>query len=220
VRKSWMVFLRLIGAISFVIGLFAGVGDAKDEPRIAIGKAGETQTTTATSKPSLKVEKDGFPGGHETPEGAACDLARAFINRDARLFKETCIPPFGGGDNQTRYADFLKQTEAVITAEAAKKQPSPGGPRQIGKLYAARHLSKNGPASTGYALFDFQDVMFVDVGVFLHNGQQSLNRTLVIKKDGSWYVHPAPQTTELLSMGLNDEAASKIDFSDAYEVKR
>src|SRR5258708_78153 len=30
----------------------------------------------------LQVQRDGFPSGHGSPEGAACDLARAFIQRD------------------------------------------------------------------------------------------------------------------------------------------
>ena len=83
------------------------------------------------------------------------------------------------------------------------------------------HLSKSGPASYGYASFDFQDVMFVDVGVFLEDDKPSLNRTLVIKdRDGLWYVHPMPDASPLLDMGLNDESRSERDFSDAYEVKK
>src|SRR5262249_42701262 len=98
-----------------------------------------------------------------------------------------------------------------------KKEPSSDLPAQIGKVFAARHLTKQGPASFGYAAFDFQDVMFVDVGVFLHNGQPELNRTLVIKdRDGSWYVHPAPRLDPLLSDGLNQEAASTVGFAEAY----
>jgi hypothetical protein len=46
-------------------------------------------------------------------------------------------------------------------------------------VFAARHLSKNGPASYGYAGFGFQDIMFVDVGVFLYSGERSMMRTLV-----------------------------------------
>ena len=35
---------------------------------------------TPSPKPKLKVVADGFPAGHATPEGVACDLARAFID--------------------------------------------------------------------------------------------------------------------------------------------
>lgn len=170
------------------------------------------------AKKKIQVAADGFPFGQDTPEGAACDLARAFIQRDTKLFKSTCLRSYGPED----YAKFLSDTVAAIEAEAAKKEPSPGGPKAIGKVFAARFLSKTGPASFGYAAFGFQDIMFVDVGAFLHNGGHGLNRTLVIKdKDGKWYVHPLPTAGGgLLGTGLNDESNSQKDFSDAYDVRK
>lgn len=177
--------------------------------------------TDKTDKPKLKVAADGFPSGHDTPEGVACDLARAFIKRDVALFTNTCLRPFGGGEARTNYQEFLETTIRSIKQEATKKEPSPGGPKSISKVYAARYLSRNGPASFGYAAFNFHEVMFVDVEVLLHNGKESLVRTLVIKKsDGNWFVHPAPGLHSLLSMGLNDEPESKKDFSDAYEIEK
>ena len=174
-----------------------------------------------TTKPKLKVTADSFPSGHDTPEGAACDLARAFIEHDAGLFTQTCIRVYGGGKGASDYAAFLKSTVENIKAEAARKDAPPRGPKSIGKVFAARSLSKNGPASYGYAAFSFQEVMFVDVGVVLHDGNRALNRTMVIKdKDGKWYVHPMPDASPLLSAGLNEEAASEHDFSDAYEIEK
>ncbi len=149
-------------------------------------------------------------------------MARAFIKRDTTLFTNTCVKLYAGGKGPDDYAKFLQSTVESMKKEAAKKEPSPGGPKSIGKVFAARHLSKNGPASYGYASFDFQDIMFVDVGVFLHGGKSSLNRTLVIKdRDGKWYAHPLPTAgSGLLGDGLNDESASEKDFSEAYEVQK
>ena len=110
-----------------------------------------------TMKPKLLVAADGFPKGHDTPEGAACDLARAFIKHDDALFTTTCIRLYGGGKARADYAAFLAKTVAEIKTEAARKEPSPGGPKSIGKMFAARHLSKDGPASYGYAAFGFQE---------------------------------------------------------------
>ena len=175
------------------------------------------------TKPKLKVAPDGFPAGHETPEGVACDLARAFIKRDTALFSSTCNKPYAsGGKGPANYVEFLKGNVEGMKAEVAKKEPSEGGPKTIAKVFAARHLSKNGPASYGYATFGFQDVMFVDVEVILHDGERSLNRTLVIKhKDGTWYVHPMPTAgSGLLGIGLNDESDSKKDFSEHYDVTK
>ena len=177
-------------------------------------------TRRQTTKPKLRVVTDGFPSGHETPEGVACDLARSFINRDEKLFSATSIRLYAGGDGPAAYAKFLQETAESIKAEAAKKEPSPQGPKSIGKVFAARHLSMSGPASYGYALFGFQDIMFVDVGVYLHNGERAMNRTLVIKdRDGKWYVHPDPSASPLLSEGLNEEKASVLDITDVYELE-
>ena len=35
-----------------------------------------------------------------------------------------------------------------------------------------------------------------------------------------WYVHPMPTISPLLSAGLNEEAASSGDFSEAYEAQK
>ena len=79
-----------------------------------------------------------------------------------------------------------------------------------------------GPAAYGYVTFEFQDIMFVDVGVFLHNEGHTLVRTLVIKdRDGKWYAHPLPNAgSGQLSEGLKEERASQKDFSEAYEAQK
>jgi hypothetical protein len=169
------------------------------------------------SKPRLQVAPDGFPSGHSTPEGAASDLARAFIRRDSALFRSACVRLYG----PAAYSEFLEKVIESMRQEAAKATPSPSGPKSIAKVFAARHLTQNGPASYGYATFGFQDVMFVDVGVVRHSGAPALNRTMVIKdKDGEWYVHPVPSVSPLLSAGLNEESGSEQDFSEVYDVAK
>jgi len=104
--------------------------------------------------------------------------------------------------------------------EAGRHEPSPQGPKSIGKVFAARHLSKSGPVSYGFTAFGFEDIMFVDIGVYPHNGERAMNRTLVIKdRDGKWYVHPDPSASPLLSDGLNEEKASVEDLTDVYELE-
>ncbi len=166
-------------------------------------------------KPTIRVAADGFPTGRGAPEGAAADLARAFIRRDPALFRRTCVRLYGPAE----YSHFLDGIERSMKEEAARVTPSPGGPKSIEKVFAARHLSRGGPASYGQAAFGFRNVMFVDVGVLLHNGERALNRTMVIEdRDGEWYVHPDPGVSPLLSAGLNEEGPSRRDFSEAYVV--
>jgi hypothetical protein len=167
----------------------------------------------------LRIAADGFPTGPATPEGAASDLARAFMMRDAAWFRSICIRPYGGGQAGAEYIEYLDGVSDHLKQERGSQ--SPDDPKKIATVFAARHLSKNGPASYGYAIFDFQDVMFVDVEVVLQSGKRHLRRTMVIKdRDGKWYAHPVPDVSPLLSYGLYDESASVQLFTDAYEVER
>ena len=157
--------------------------------------------------PSTSWADDGYPSGTATPEGAACDLARAFIRRDVALFEQVTLPPFGGGESRTQYAIFLANTKTAILEEVI--HPTDRGPQEISKVFVARPLSKSGPASYAYAAFNFSDVKFVDVTVVLRGGGISTNRTLVVMDNaGHWRVHPAPNIHSLLSDGLNQEPPS------------
>jgi hypothetical protein len=159
---------------------------------------------------SLSSAADDFPKGSSTPEGAACDFARAFIQRDSAKFEAVALPPFGGGESRTQYEAFLKDTKSAISEES--RRPADRGPREIAKVFAARPLSRSGPASYAYAAFNFADVKFVDVVVELYGSGMSTNRTLVVKNSaGRWLVDPAPSIHPLLSAGLNEEKASTAE---------
>jgi len=139
--------------------------------------------------------------------------------QDAAWFRIICIRPYGGGQARSEYIKYLDGVSGHFKLE--KGNPSPDNPRAIAKVFAARHLSKNGPASYGYASFDFQEVLFVDVEVVLRSGKKHPRRTMVIKdRDGKWYAHPAPDVSPLLSYDLYEESASVQLFTDVYEVER
>jgi hypothetical protein len=178
-----------------------------------------TIVSAVPSKPVIEVGADGFPGGHKTPEGAAADLARAFIRNDQKLFRSTCMSPFQGGEARKEYVKFLDDTAKTIAQQKKAPTPSPYGPKSITEVYAARHLSSDGPASYGYSVFGFRDVEFVDVSVTLRNGQTAMNRTFVIETPkGNWFVDPIPTASPNLSMGLNQETPSTQDFENVYTV--
>jgi hypothetical protein len=166
----------------------------------------------------MRVATDGFPMGQSTPEGAASDLARAFMSRDAVAFRNICLRPYGGGKARAEYEQYL---DGVTAHLKEKGNPSPEDPKTIATVFAARHLSRSGPSSYGYSSFGFQDVMFVDVEVLLQSGNKHTRRTMVIKdRDGKWYAHPVPDVSPLLSDGLYDESASSQQFTTAYDVER
>lgn len=157
------------------------------------------------------LASDGYPVGYSTPEGAACEFARAFIRRDAKLFDKSVLPPFGDGQSRANYGSFLAETRSSIVEES--KRPADRGPKIITQVFSARALSKSGPASYAYVAFDFVEVKFVDVVVRLHEGDVATNRTLVVKDEvGQWRVHPAPDIHPLMSAGLNDETPSTAEL--------
>jgi len=186
---------------------------ATDQERhVGVGKKVEGQ-------PVIQVAQDGFPTGQNTPEGAACDFARAFIDASIALFKQVCLRPSGGNELNKELQKFINAIIEEMKNESEKPKNGRTGPKKIGKCFAARHLSLNGPASYGYAVWGFLDVMFVDVGTYLHDGTQYLNRTLIVKdNDNKWYVHPCPGISPLLSAGLNEETDSEIDFTEHYQI--
>jgi len=172
-------------------------------------------------KPRLvSLAEDGFPEGSSTPEGAACDLVRAFINLDSEQFQKTCLPKMKSGTpSAKKYNQFIEKVVRENSKEKESGEPHKKSPKEIGKVFAARHLSRNGPSSYGYAVYNYQEVMFVDVGAYLHDGSRFLNRTMVVKtEDGKWLVHPCPTTDALLSSGLNDEPDSTVDFKTKYRI--
>lgn len=167
---------------------------------------------TFAAEPAGAVAKDGFPAGVDSPEGAACDLARAFIHDDPALFLATCIEPFGDPEARMARHQFVQSVVVQMKMDSAGKAPPPNSPKSIAKCFAARHLSKGAPTSYG-APFGFQDVMFVDVSALLQNGETQVCRTLVIKnKQGKWVVDPQPESSPLFSAGLDDESPSTQEF--------
>jgi len=167
-------------------------------------------------RPVVTTAADGYPTGQSSPEGVASDFARSIIEGDMPLLRRICISRLG-----SELAEFIDGMAATIEQKASERQPPPDKPKAIRKVFVARHLSRNGPASYGYAAHGFREVMFVDVVVLLQGGQTELCRTLVVQdKNGDWYVHPAPHLSPLLSMGLNDESPSTIVLPTVHESQR
>jgi hypothetical protein len=157
--------------------------------------------------PAVGIASDGFPTGSSTPEGAACDLARAFIQFDAALFKATCYTPRA---DAAEYSAFLNEIMSQMSQlKAMPENERPNGPTAIARVYKTRHFSRNGNASAGYAFFDLHDVQFVDLFANERAGNEFECRTLVFKlPDGTWRVMPRPDLMPLVCEGLMEESRS------------
>lgn len=160
-----------------------------------------------------QAQGDGFPSRASTPEGVACDLARAFMNLDSKLFQSSCLAMPIRGKSGEEYNDFLLGVSSKLDLDRKTEAIPRDIPKQIKKVWKSRHLSREGPASTAYALYQLKDVMFVDVETELNSGEIFKCRTLVFQlADKSWRALPRPDLYPLLSTGLNDEPASKEEI--------
>ncbi|MCZ6793975.1 MAG: hypothetical protein O7J95_10225 [Planctomycetota bacterium] len=90
----------------------------------------------------------------------------------------------------------------------------PGFPRlRIVCCYKARQLSMRGPASVGYALFEFLGNRIVDIVVQEEGKEpQRLRHHVIQDRDRLWYFNPRPDLSPLLSMGLHDKPPSTEAF--------
>jgi hypothetical protein len=169
-----------------------------------ISSVGQTSTVTLAS--------DGLPTGSNTAEGAACDLTRSFINSDVSLLTNSCLKRWGFGATAAEYDRFIKMVVSGTEADKHRSTSHPSNPASIERVYAAEHLTAEGPASYAYAMFNVHDVVFVDVVARLHDNRVFTNRTMVLKlAKGYWRVHPCPTIDPLLSVGLNSEPASTTE---------
>ncbi|MBX9737518.1 MAG: hypothetical protein K2X32_11385 [Phycisphaerales bacterium] len=172
------------------------------------GPAASSTPTSAAAAPGAAIEviaPDGYPTGNTTAEGVACDLARSFIHADADLFIATCLDR----KYSEEHAKFLDAMAGAMRDVKAGRQSNAGGPTSIARVWKARNLSRNGPASAGFTFFNFSEVKFVDVGSPLTDGTRYVNRTLVVQlSDGTWRVIPDPENFGVLAQGLNSESDS------------
>lgn len=178
----------------------------------------KSEAEDVAPSPDLSAETnaspDGFPTGQQTPEGAACDLARSFINADAELFKSVCLS-WKAGESGEQYTAFIEDMAARMNSMQGQSLEQFGGPKEITTCYEARHLSNNGPGSYGFAVMNLMDVMFVDVIADTWEGSPFMSRTLVVmRSDQNWYAVPRTDLFPLLSTGLMSESDSTAEWND------
>jgi hypothetical protein len=180
-----------------------------------------TSMAPAQQKPKIEMAKDGFPTGQSTPEGAACDFARALTNLDKKALRAVVMPPHGTEEKAKQYESVLDNISASLVQQAASGHRLPDGPKVILVCFAARSLTEDGPRSYAYAAYSCGDLKFVDVKVQRADGKPQLCRTLTLRQpDGKWVVDPVPSLDPLLSEGLNDEKPSTKVFRARPVVKQ
>jgi hypothetical protein len=108
------------------------------------------------TKPKLLVAADGFPSGHDTPEGVACDVMRALINRDEKLFLAAAIKPFSGGAGGRRMRYFFKRPFKISRRNPRRRRRRQEAQNEL-KDCSRRAISvKTGPRHTATPLLIFR----------------------------------------------------------------
>jgi hypothetical protein len=165
------------------------------------------RTASVVLPKSVPTDRDGFPTGQTSPEGAACDAVRAWLRSDSDLWLARLVRPIYGAEN-LEYTDFKKMMVEKKKANAR----DPDFPRmQIVGCYQARPFSLNGPASAAYALELFKGNMFVDIVIGgVEQEEWSVRYHVMLDEDGKWYFEPRPDLAGLFATGLNDEEPSTL----------
>jgi hypothetical protein len=166
-------------------------------------------------RPAITLHKDGFPTGNDTAEGAASDLMRAFIGRDAELFQQRRWVAFceGTADPSLAYKRFLTHTPAVITPKASKDRPALPSSQRIGSVFAARRSTDTSEQAAALVklLGDMGHEAFVDVVTIGEDGTQYLSRVSVSQRiDKKWYAG--------FTSRHDKEPPSTTEFADVYTL--
>lgn len=158
--------------------------------------------------------KEEFPSGGSTPEGIACDLARAvYIKPNREALVAASIGHYGGPDINYKYDAAMVGLFEYIRLNQSAENSEGKSSGELEKLYRSRSLNKKGSASYGYAVYNFHDIKFVDVQIKLPNKGSIIYRVLVVKnQNGKWSAHPCPHVDPLLCEGLSEEKPSSVEF--------
>lgn len=154
---------------------------------------------------TYEIAADGFPTGSTSPEGAACDAARALVERDGEMLREASIDAFGSEHQKAAYERALTEAADTLEDEAV-------APEGIVRVFDARLPTMAAPRAEMYARYGVLDVRFVDV-VLDYGEEERVARTLVARTpEKGWGVVVEPGIYPEISEGLAQESESLIEF--------
>ena len=145
-----------------------------------------------------------LPTSQKTAEGVAADLASAFINTDNELWEKIQLKKL---QSKKQYKSFVEAISKQMIS--LKNKDNQSGPKEVIEIRKMGKLSKNGPNSYAYSVFNLTEIGYVDVCVINYDNKKSWNRTFVLKYEKEWFVLPRPDLFPLLTMGLNNEKEVK-----------
>jgi len=187
-----------------------GDGEATDagddgSPFGAVAPEERTKLEVALTAAGVPIAADGYPTGPQTPEGAACDLTRAFINNHVELFRAVTAGVLGEGKSAECARNFMDIAETDVNLRFIDR---------IIEVYEAEEPSEPSAIEQA-AAYGFADIKHVAVVFRRTNGLENIQQTMVLlTPEGEWKVMPAWKCYPELAAGLAELPTGKNPEED------
>jgi hypothetical protein len=148
-----------------------------------------------------------IPRSHESPEGIAVDLVRAYVLRDFDAFNEARAKSFceGRTDPVNFYVMFRNYTTLFKDGVPYRETSPLCSPGRIVRVHSAVSLTtaKHREIASAFSQ-GWSEPTLVDVVIEDRQGNEFLHRTIVVKSksDGFWYARPQLGAHEYLAQLL------------------
>ncbi|MEP3479182.1 MAG: hypothetical protein ABJZ55_08050 [Fuerstiella sp.] len=145
-----------------------------------------------------------IPTSHESPEGIAVDLVRAYVLRDFDAFNEARTKSFceGRTDPVNYYVMFRNSTTLFKGVEPFRETSALSSHGRVVRVYSAQPLTTPKQREVASAFSQgWHKPTLVDVVIEDSRGNEFLHRTIVVKskRDDLWYARPQLGHHEYLS---------------------
>jgi hypothetical protein len=136
-----------------------------------------------------------------TPEDAAAELFRAYINLDPQRFQRAVARPFGDSRTRAHYERFVDAAAEELRRARATGFPPEGAPVDLLEVRPARDLPSTFRSPAAYDQMANRTARLVEVEAYLAGRGIQTSRVLVLKDSaGRWGAAPRP---ELFGFMLN-----------------
>jgi hypothetical protein len=129
-----------------------------------------------------------------TPEGAAEELFRAYIELDAERFRRACARPFGDPRTRAQYKRFIEGAAAEIRKAAGGGLPPQGAPVDLITVHPAEDLPSTFRTAAAYDHMSQRSAVLVEVDAYLAGRGVETSRVIVLRDSaGQWGAAPRPE---------------------------
>ncbi len=133
-------------------------------------------------------------GALSTPEAAAEELVRSYIELDAHRFRRACARPFGDPRTRAQYERFVDGAEAEIRRARAGGLAPEGAPVDLIAVRPASELPSTFRTAAAYDAMANRGAVLVEVEAYLAGRGIETSRVIVLRDSGGqWGAAPRPE---------------------------